>query len=191
MRTTPTLATLSVLALISGCTPAAPTAPPTPIAPPTQAYYCTPDGATAGAPCSKAEYDAQLARDKQYEEAEQVFRDMLVAQTALLRTGGPADDTVLRYAARDGAEIIQETHASGLQYLSGEPKVAWVKRLIAEPHEGSTLALTLCIDSSQVLMRTMDGGETTGVAGQQDVYFASVDSSLRIVYLEYEEVDGC
>lgn len=192
MRTTPTLATLSVLALMSGCTPAAPTAPPTPAAPPTQAYYCTPDGATAGAPCSKEEYDAQLERDKHYEEAEQVYRDLLEADKKIFLAGGEADETVLQYAVGDARDILIQSHEGRPRLVSGEVVIPWIRRSPEAAGPGDAVVLTACIDNTKAHVEVEgDGGSYVGSVAHERVHFVREGEALKISRFASKEVESC
>lgn len=184
---------LGSLVALAGCAPATPTSSPSapPVSGPAQQYYCTPDGATSGAPCSQEEWEAQVARDKQYEEAEEIYRKLVDAQTELLIDGKPADQTVLQYAAGDAAEAIAEAHDQGLRYAAGKPVITWVKRYHGTPREGSTLAITACVDSSQVEI-AQSGGETVpGRTAEEYVFFSPVDDELKVVFIGYKDVESC
>lgn len=192
MRTLLARATLSAIVLLVGCTPTAPAPGPTsPAAPPTQSYYCTPDGETSGAPCSKEEYDAQLERDRLYEEAESVYRKLNAADKEIYRRGGTADESVLQYVTGEATQVMVDSHVGNPRLASGDYRVVWVRRSPSIAREGDAVAMTACIDNSEALIALPGQEPEPGGIALENVYFVRVDDSLKISLFEAKQVESC
>ncbi len=163
MRTIPLMVAAMLLA---GCTPMPPAPSPStsigPVTPAAPQFHCTPDGSQTAAACTEAEYNAQVERDKQYAEAESLYRKLVAADTELFKKGAPADDSVLQHVAGTARDAVVDAHSGPGRYVTGEPKVAWIRRLVGFEREGSTLALTACVVSTDVEMTGPDGSQTVG-----------------------------
>ncbi len=192
MRTLLARATLSAIVLLVGCTPTAPAPGPTsPAAPPTQSYYCTPDGETSGAPCSKEEYDAQLERDRLYEEAESVYRKLTAAEQELFRHGAPADESVLRYVTGQARDTVVQAHESELRLVDGEARIVWIKRNPDEAKAESTVSMVACIDNTAALSAMPGEAARPGGHAREYMFFVNSGDGLKVTLFEYEVVDAC
>lgn len=183
-----------VPALVAGCTPAAqptPSATPVPtVAAPTLQLMCTPEEGGTASPCTQAEYDAMIARDKLYDEAKAVLAKFNEESEALLRAGATASPDLLAMTVGKGTEITAEGHPSGIRWEGGEFRREWVKRLGGQSKEGSVVALELCTDASTV--RATDGVDSIdGVISSERFYFAGSEGALRIALIEFKEVPKC
>lgn len=90
--------------LLAGCTPTPQPAPNTPaptIVAPTMQLMCTPEEGGPAAPCTQAEYDAMVERDKLYDEAKSVLNQYNAEFERLAREGAPASEEILNYTAGD------------------------------------------------------------------------------------------
>ena len=181
--------------LLVGCTPTQPTSSPSvsvgPVIPATPEYHCTPDGSQTAAPCTEAEYRAQLERDQQYAEAEAIYRKMVAADADLFRRGLPADESVLQYVSGRAKEAVIAGHATGDRSIAGDLEIRWVRRLPGVSREGSVVALETCVDNSSVEIRGADGSTGFGTVGTENVYFVDIDGTLKAVYIDYLEVEQC
>ena len=99
MRRIPFACAVVVPALVAGCTPAAqptPSATPVPtVAAPTLQLMCTPEEGGTAAPCTQAEYDAMIARDKLYDEAKALLAKYKTEYERLVRAGAGASKELL------------------------------------------------------------------------------------------------
>lgn len=180
--------------LVAGCTP---TPQPTPIAPaptiaaPTLQLMCTPEQGGAAVPCTQAEYDAMLERDKLYDEAKKVLHKYKTEYERVARGGGTASEELLALTAADFMQVTREEFSHGIRFEGGDYETVWVKRLVGESMAGSTVALELCSDSSSVTI--MRGDETIGLGrtAEQRVYFAGPSGDLKIVAAQNRQVESC
>lgn len=192
MRTIPLMVAAMLLA---GCTPMPPAPSPStsigPVTPAAPQFHCTPDGSQTAAPCTEAEYNAQVERDKQYAEAESLYRKLVAADTELFKKGAPADDSVLQYVADNARRLLVEAHSDGSRYKAEGPQVRWIRRMTDFQREGAVLAITACMDSTHATLIAPDGSEAEGSVAEQNAYFALVEGQLKVVHLGYVEVESC
>lgn len=181
--------------LLVGCTPTQPTSSPSvsvgPVIPATPEYHCTPDGSQTAAPCTEAEYRAQLERDQQYAEAEAIYRKMNAAELSLYQVGAEADESVLQYLDGEAREIVVAGHAGGARIIQGLPKIESVARYHGDLKEGAQLALVACVDNTGVEFQAPDGGVAHGVVSHEWTYFANVAGSWKIILFESKEAASC
>lgn len=184
-----------VPALVAGCTPAAqptPSATPVPtVAAPTLQLMCTPEEGGTAAPCTQAEYDAMIARDKLYDEAKAVLDRFYKESERLAREGKPASEELLGQTAGGFTQMTREDYSQGISYEGGEFKIVWVKRLVGENVEGSTLALQACTDTSSISVKQAGKELGPGRLSEQQYFFAETPEGLRIVEANNLEVESC
>ena len=184
-----------VPALVAGCTPAAqptPGATPVPtVAAPTLQLMCTPEEGGTAAPCTQAEYDAMVARDKLYEEAKVVLTKYNEEFERLSREGSPASPEILALTSGGYTQMLQEEMSQGFTFDGGEFNTVGIKRWVGPSESGSVLALETCTDSSSITIR--QGGKELGKGrvAEERYYFAGTPGSLKIVDGMYEVVESC
>ena len=184
-----------VPALVAGCTPAAqptPSATPVPTAAaPTLQLMCTPEEGGTASPCTQAEYDAMVARDKLYDEAKTVLANYRQEFERLARSGAPASDTLLSSTAGEFTEAVKREMDEGFRYEGGTFDVVWVKRLAGEAKANSTVALQSCVDRSSISI--FKGAQEIGLGKptEQRHFFAPVEGRLKIVAAQNRAVESC
>lgn len=180
--------------LLAGCTPTPQPAPNTPaptIVAPTMQLMCTPEEGGPAAPCTQAEYDAMVERDKLYDEAKSVLNQYNAEFDRLARTGEPASEKLLSLTAGDFTEVTKEELSHQLRYSNGEVKTVWVKRLVGESKAGSVVAFTMCVDTSSITI--MQGDKTVGKGrlAEQRIFFGPTSQGLKIVAADNLQVSTC
>ena len=184
---------LGSLVALAGCAPATPTSSPSapPVSGPAQQYYCTPDGATSGAPCSQEEWEAQVARDKQYEEAEAIYRRLNAAERELYVAGAEADDTVLQFVVGEAREVVVDAHAQRPRLVEGDFEIVWVRRTPEVAQEGDALVLTACVDNTNAMIAVPGEGTGPGATALERVSFVRDGGVLKIGRFAAKEVVSC
>lgn len=184
-----------VPALVAGCTPAAqptPSATPVPtVAAPTLQLMCTPEEGGTASPCTQAEYDAMVARDKLYDEAKALLAKYNQEFERLARSGEPASKTLLSLTGGGYTEQTRAQLSQGITFEGGSFETLWTKRAFEEPKEGSTLTLLACTDLSSVTLKKGDETLGSGRRAYQWTYFAPTPEGLKIVAAENQAVESC
>lgn len=188
--------TMLIPVLLVGCTPGPqPTPPPTTpaptVEPPPQQFMCTPEEGGHASPCSEAEYQAQLARDKQYDEAKRVLAAYNKEFERLAREGATASEELLSYTAGDYTDLSRDEFSQGYRYEGGEFKTVWVKRLVGESQASSVVALRACTDTTSITIMQNGKKLTTGRVAEEEYYFADSTEGLKIVEARNTQVESC
>jgi hypothetical protein len=190
-RRSRSLSVVLVGVALAGCS-AAPVASPTP----SPTYACVPEAGGEAVPCGPIEYEQSQRRNALYAEAEAVYRRYWAEKERLASMPDPSWTAELEAttggAFRESAmELVDR--ARGRQRVSGEPQLAWVKRLPGLSRSGSIVALEVCTDASGATYASADGGQPQpGLTGQLRLYYSrDQDSVLRIVESEAKEVPTC
>ena len=180
--------------LLAACAPAtAPTPSPTPTS-----YQCTPE--TGGEPyaCTAEQHADMVALDALYAEAETVYRRHMTEVFRLSSHWELAEVTPEIEATAGGPYLelitqrIAENKADRIERISGEPEIAWVKRLPDKSMGGSIVALWSCMDASQRIATTLDAPDgEPGIIAQARVYFRRVDGALKLWESETKLVESC
>lgn len=194
MRRIPTVCVAVVGLLAVGCTPTpapTPSAPTPTIAAPTLQLMCTPEEGGAAAPCTQAEYDAMIARDKLYDEAKAVLAKYNKEFERVARRGGPASEELLSLTSGKYTEQTRDQLSQGLTFSGGAFETVWVKRAFEEPRDGSVLSLQACTDSTSITIKQGDKTVGRGRRAHQWIYFAPSAERLTIVAAENQAVESC
>lgn len=187
---------MSVPVLLAGCTPGTPQTPPpsTPVQtvePPPQQFMCTPEEGGSASPCSEAEYQAQLARDKQYDEAKRVLAAYNKEFQRLAGQGASASEELLSYTGGEFEAQTRDEMGEGFRLEGGESKKVWIKRLVGESLGGSTLALETCVDGTSITIWKGKEKIGEGRISERRYFFADTDTGLKIVAAQNREVESC
>ena len=178
--------------LLAGCGPA-PAPGPTPTS-----YTCTPEAGGDAYPCTVEEHAIMVALDALYDEAETVYRRHMTEVFRLSSHWELAEVTPEIEATAGGPYLelitqrIAENKADRIERISGEPEIAWVKRLPDKSMGGSIVALWSCMDASQRIATTLDAPDgEPGIIAQARVYFRRVDGALKLWESETKLVESC
>ncbi|MBB1501806.1 hypothetical protein H5397_10295 [Propioniciclava sp. MC1683] len=184
-----------VPALVAGCTPAAqptPSATPVPtVAAPTLQLMCTPEEGGTASPCTQAEYDAMIARDKLYDEAKALLAKYKTEYERLVRAGAGASKELLSMTSGPYTQATEDELAERVKFEGGTYRTTAPRRLVGESRAGSVVALELCSDSSTITI-TKDG-EVLGQGrfAEQRYFFGETPDGLKIVAAQNREVESC
>lgn len=180
--------------LLAGCTPTPQPAPNTPaptIVAPTMQLMCTPEEGGPAAPCTQAEYDAMVERDKLYDEAKKVLARFTAEFENLASEGAPASEELLSHTSGPFTAATKEELSQGFKFTGGDFKTVWVKRLVGESQAGSVVALEACTDSTAVTV-VRDGKEVgRGRIAEQRYFFGQTPEGIKIVAADNIEVESC
>lgn len=202
MTRSPAAVALVALATFTGCqaptptdSPSAPvTSPPSPT--PTPSPTCTPEAGGAGHPCTPAQHAAMKEKDALYAEAEAVYTQFHAESVRLSREGGldgPTEELVRTcsgQALTDIVRVFTVMKERGTHVKGDDPKLS-ISRLAGRSKAGSVVALSVCTDSSEWRYYRDAKPVAPGRIAQNDVYFAHVDGSLKIIGADGREVESC
>lgn len=180
--------------LLAGCTPTPQPAPNTPaptIVAPTMQLMCTPEEGGPAAPCTQAEYDAMVERDKLYDEAKSVLNQYNAEFERLAREGAPASEEILNYTAGDFTQFTKDEFSHGFEFEGGEFKTVWVKRLMGDSRGGSILALKTCTDTTSITVKQGTKVVGKGRKAEESYFFGNTPRGLAIVAAQNVEVSTC
>ena len=176
------LIALVALGLLAACTPApAVTVSPTPV------LQCTPESGGTPAPCSKTDYDAMVAKDALYAEAEAVYRKYFAEDVAMIRLGG-ADaltpgliETTMGDFQAQSLDLYRSWKQRGYRMTSGDFVIAYIRRNVGESVGGSLVSLLVCADGSSA--KLVEGGQPnagTNLFLMGKYFFARDGAALKI-----------
>ena len=155
-----------------------------------------PEAGGEAVPCGPIEYEQSQRRNALYAEAEAVYRRYWAEKERLASMPDPSWTAELEAttggAFRESAmELVDR--ARGRQRVSGEPQLAWVKRLPGLSRSGSIVALRTCSENGQTLYANPEGPATEGLTGQHRLFFSpdGEGGALRIVDAESMTTSSC
>lgn len=177
--------------LLAGCQAPAVTPSPNPT------FKCTPEAGGAEFQCSQQQYDDMVAKDKLYAEAEAVYRRFLAEDVRIAEEGGASAPTPVLKETAAGAfleDVMREYSRNlrdGITARGGDRVVRSVRRLVGVSKGGSVVALQICVDSTSFQIYQAGHRIGQGLMNKDDLYFGSVESSLKIIGADGREVDSC
>jgi hypothetical protein len=175
---------------LAGCSPA-PVAAPTP----SPTYGCVPEAGGDPVPCGPIEFEQAQQRDALYSEAEAVYRRYWAEWIRLEQLPDPTLTPELEaVTAGDFQQRVVRllAGAQGRPRLSGDPELAWIRRLPGLSRAGSVVALSSCTDASHVRFVNPDGEPTPGLTNEHRLYLSRDEGgSLRITDSEFRAVASC
>ena len=178
--------------LLAGCQPAN-----TPLPAPTPSLRCTPEAGGAEYDCTPYEYDDMVAKDKLYAEAEAVYRRYLAEDLRITGSGGVEAPTGELLETTSGAFLTQAMEgyrrdkAGKITIRGGDRIVESLTRLIGVSKAGSTIAVRACLNASSIKVYKAGKYSGHGLITQDDLYFARIDSRLKLIGADGKEVDSC
>lgn len=182
--------------VLVGCTP---TAPPTTPAP-TPTFMCTPEAGGAESLCSQQDFDKMKAKDAQYAEAEEVYREFLREYTEVMRHGGSRELTPgLKKTMGDEElsnqirEQLRDFKSSGIHVEGPGVEVKTIVRKPSLTRNGATVTVEFCIDASQMVMYQGKRREGTWGLARDRIFFRPGGNagSLLMVGSDSVEVKTC
>lgn len=185
------LSTVVGVCLLGGCQAPAPTPAPVPT------YRCTPEAGGAEFECTQQQYDEMVAKDKLYAEAEAVYRKFHAEDLRIARAGGASQptsvllETTSGFFLEDSMEGYRSDRERGLTAHGGNRDIKSVTRLVGVSKGGSVAALRVCTDSTSIAIHEKGRYVGQGSINNDDLYFGLVDSRIKIIGVDGEQVDSC
>ena len=186
-------AVVTALLPVAGCVET----PPGPLPQATPSWSCTPVAGGTPYACYEHQYQQTSAQNKLYEEAEAVFRRFNAEDERIYRAGGvdAATSTITATLTGSLLEATLSNYAdlkrTGTRMIDGEFAVVSIARL-TESKDGSVAALQVCLDVSEVQMRTGSKGPyRLGKDTIEVLYFSQTDTSLKIGAASNRWVKSC
>ncbi len=180
------IAAVAVGVVLSACTPT-PVVTPTPT--PTPTFACTPEAGGTPSPCSQAEFEEMKAKDALYAEAEAVYR-----RTVQIRmdaySGRPIPD-LTTVAVGSGLESLTTDLQRGITIKSGELIIVSVARNPGQSREGSIVALTSCIDTTQADIYDRGTKITLNPRGIESTFYRRDGEALKLAYIGSKGSSPC
>ncbi|WP_342371884.1 hypothetical protein PCC79_11435 [Propioniciclava soli] len=176
--------------LFAGCTPGV---EPTPEPTPEPTFQCTPEAGGDAYGCDQAEFEAMVARDEQYAEAERVYRRVQELQFDLMEAREPMNEELRSLMTGEYLELatseLRDALESGVSYR-GNLEVAWVRRATDISDQGSVLALSTCLAPGSLVL-TYEGEDSRPTSFQEQVFFKQEDGGLKVASNRVWEVAEC
>ena len=182
---------------VVGCSSGVSSAPPVGSPSPSVTLECVPEAGGDPVSCGPIEFEQAQRRDALYAEAEAVYRRFWgemrrveLSSTPELTpeleamTGDPYRETLVDLLAR----------SRGSERVSGEPRIAWVRRLVGLSRSGSIVALETCSENADAMYADPEGGAPAeGFTVKRRLYFSRGEATLplRIVDSEFLRVTTC
>lgn len=186
------LIALVALGLLAACTPApAVTVSPTPV------LQCTPESGGTPAPCSKTDYDAMVAKDALYAEAEAVYRKYFAERMRLALAGGGSSASPVLAEVATGPFLADEVAFSKAQAeqgieLKGDAALVWLRRNPGVSKAGSVVSMISCTDGRGLLAYREGNLLGPGNMTRDVMYFTrAAGGSLQIWGADGIEVSTC
>ena len=188
------VAAVAVVLVCAGCVPQA----PGPLPQATPSFSCTPVAGGTPYPCYENQYQETAAQNKLYEQAEAVFRKFNAENERIYRAGGVREPTPVILETTTGKALdsamsnYQDLLNDGIRLVSGNSRVAWIKRIPDLVQDGSEATIEVCSDISEEVMQAK-GKKRYKVGQDKDerYYLSTVDGRLKLGMVEYKWVKTC
>jgi len=147
---------------------------------------------SAPTPCTAAQVEELAAKAALYLEAEQVFRRFFEEDGKLAMAGQKAGGPVMELIAGPFVEsyTTERQELAGVT-TTGYGEVAYLRSAPAQTHEGSDIALSVCVDGRNA--SAFRDGRLLGALAtvQATFYFKQVNGQLKIWWRSGKKVTAC